>query len=410
VSRNEVKSLKVSAENKMSSMKLVDAIRELDTIAANISKAEDLWSEITDFWPEGASFISEDEFENLVSDFVEIIDALPNIDNWKPKPDIVSPNEIAQAHIDAADVMEWSILFNVQQRAAQPGKELSVYRHRYEKHRARISNARIQHIIQEIDELIIRYAGLQGEDITENADPEFWGVLSERTKEVEALLGRKPNEIPRWSDLKRHISFAEVNDLRDVVIMDWPSVRPALQGVSRRKYDPLPVKVSDLNEIIAGSGVESISTKFSWESIDSNEFERLIFYLFNRTAGYQNVRWLSHTNAPDRGRDLSAERVTTDPLSGTRRERIIIQCKHYLKSSIGPSEVSTTKDIVTMWEPPRVDVLIFATSGRFTADAIKLSEQHNERGGLPRIELWADSHLETLLSSHPGLIADFKLR
>jgi hypothetical protein len=63
-----------------------------------------------------------------------------------------------------------------------------------------------------------------------------------------------------------------------------------------------------------------------------------------------------------------------------------------------------------LWEPPRVDVLIVATSGRFTTDAIDWAERHNQSDQVIRIELWPECHLEQLLAQRPDLIAEFGLR
>jgi hypothetical protein len=63
-----------------------------------------------------------------------------------------------------------------------------------------------------------------------------------------------------------------------------------------------------------------------------------------------------------------------------------------------------------LWEPPRVDILIIATSGRFTTDAIQYVENINQSDTALHIELWAESHLEMLLASRPALIGEFGLR
>jgi hypothetical protein len=117
-----------------------------------------------------------------------------------------------------------------------------------------------------------------------------------------------------------------------------------------------------------------------------------------------------HTNAPDHGRDISVDRVTNDALIGTRTQRVIIQAKHWLTRSVRPADVSETLAQIALWAPPRVDFLIVATSGRFTADAVSWIEKHNEKGEQPVIEMWADSHLELLLAQRPHLIAGYRLR
>ena len=57
-----------------------------------------------------------------------------------------------------------------------------------------------------------------------------------------------------------------------------------------------------------------------------------------------------------------------------------------------------------------MQVLVFATSGRFTSDAVAWIEKHNNADRTPRIEKWPDSHLELLLSSRPAIIGAYGLR
>ena len=63
-----------------------------------------------------------------------------------------------------------------------------------------------------------------------------------------------------------------------------------------------------------------------------------------------------------------------------------------------------------LWQPPRVDRLIFATSGRFTADAISLIEKHNQSDRALAIYMWPESHIERLLAARPHLIGQFMLK
>ncbi|TAK96831.1 hypothetical protein EPO05_00815, partial [Patescibacteria group bacterium] len=94
-----------------------------------------------------------------------------------------------------------------------------------------------------------------------------------------------------------------------------------------------------------------VATKLKWESLTEEEFERLIFVLIAAEHGYENPEWLMKTNAPDRGRDLSVYRVYNDSLGGTLRQRVIIQCKHWLSKSVSPTEIGTLKEQMRLWEP-----------------------------------------------------------
>jgi hypothetical protein len=84
--------------------------------------------------------------------------------------------------------------------------------------------------------------------------------------------------------------------------------------------------------------------------------------------------------------------------------RVIVQCRH--KKCVGVSEVSQLKEQMSLWEPPRVDELIVATSGRFSTDSVQWIEKHNESHVSPRIVMWPDSHLERLLAQRPNLSRD----
>jgi hypothetical protein len=99
-----------------------------------------------------------------------------------------------------------------------------------------------------------------------------------------------------------------------------------------------------------------------------------------------------------------------DGTGGTRTERVIVQAKHWQKRSVGVPEISTNVAQTKLWQPPVVRVLIVATSGRFATDAVAWVEQHNERGEVPYVELWANSRLETLLAQKPHLAAAHGLR
>src|SRR5690606_9450410 len=118
------------------------------------------------------------------------------------------------------------------------------------------------------------------------------------------------------------------------------------------------------------------ATELKWSTLDEESFERLIFGLISDERGYENPQWLTRTTAADRGRDLSCVRVVSDPLCGTRRERVILQCRHWLSRSFGPSHLAHLLVQASLWDPP-ADVVIIATSGRFTDDAVVAIEKHN---------------------------------
>lgn len=228
--------------------------------------------------------------------------------------------------------------------------------------------------------------------------------------QIDFLLGSSVSRPQRWSDLRRHLHFGLNADLHDIVEHDWPSIKGGLRNSLYSDKEPIPVDVEDLGDLVRKRPKGRIATKLLWEKLSEEEFERLIFTLISSEKDYENPAWLTRTNAPDRGRDLSAERVHYDSLGGTIRQRVIIQCKHWLRKSIGPAEVATLREQMKLWEPPRVDIHVIATSGRFTADAVSAIDKQNQSDSALRIEMWPESHLERLLAHRPAIIAEFSLR
>jgi hypothetical protein len=161
---------------------------------------------------------------------------------------------------------------------------------------------------------------------------------------------------------------------------------------------------------VASNPKGKVVTELKWANLTPEAFERLLFNLITGTPGYENPEWLTHTNAPDDGRDLSVERVHHDKLSGATRRRVIIACKHWTSKSVDFNEVTLLKEQMTLWAPPRVDYPIIATSGRFTTPAVRGVEKHNQSDSALEIEMWPGSHFEWLLSQRPSLIAEFGLR
>lgn len=127
--------------------------------------------------------------------------------------------------------------------------------------------------------------------------------------------------------------------------------------------------------------------------MNDDAFERLLYDLLRDIPEYENVQWLTKTRAPDRGRDLSLDRVIRDGSGGVRTERVIVQAKHWLSRSIGPGEVQATIASAQLWRPIAHGLLI-VTTGRFSTDAIGFAEQHNETGDAPYVDLWPDNRLE----------------
>lgn len=392
---------------------LTEALRAFEATEANIVRLETLWRTIEKEFPTGNVFQAEShEYEDACRSYEDILHALPTIDGWKPDQAPMSLSEVNDLTIGAREVGDVEAHMSLHDRLSEPGRQLREYRFRFNRQRRQLVRDIVVDHVAVIDGAIQRLARSLSIDAVGNepvASPDFEAIRN-AIDAIETLLGSSIKRPNRWSDLRRHLRFGLMGDLHDIVKFDWPSVRTGLQRDLYAPDEPIPVGVTDLATLARSRPKGKVPTRLLWDHLTPEDFERLIFALIATAPGYENPQWLMHTNAPDKGRDLSVTRVGSDTLSGITRSRVIIQCKHGRRQSIAPSDVTSLRDQMALWEPPRVDVLVIATSGRFTADAVAMIDKHNQSDRALKIEMWPESHLEGLLAERPALIAEFRLR
>ncbi|MFO1493091.1 MAG: restriction endonuclease [Lysobacterales bacterium] len=396
----------------MSDSPLNAALRHFEAAEANLVKAEKLLVEIEAAIPSGIAFGDNPDYETNCRNLDALVAALPKIDGWKPEIALMELDEIAQHRFDAQEVGEIGCIVSVERQIGEPSRLLREYRYRFNQKRRELIRDALIELVDAVD------ANLRNLDrLLEGDEPSNEVVTGgdfERLKgnvaQIETLLGSSVAKPARWSDLHRHMRFGMPGDLHDIIEHDWPSVKAGLRKSMYGEKDPVPVEIDDLGTLVSTKPRGPVATRLKWESLTDEDFERLIFVLISSESGYENPEWLMKTNAPDRGRDLSVYRVYADALGGTLRQRVIIQCKHWQSKSVAPADIAALKEQMKLWEPPRVDIHVIATSGRFTSDAVAVVEKHNQSDSALRIEMWPESHLERLLASRPAIIAEFGLR
>ena len=389
---------------------LEQALQQFEAAEANLEKLEKLWEKISGHIPGGPAFGAPPEYDELCLAFRGILPALPAIGGVRVEDHLYDYDAAGQMRLDALEVGEIDAQVSVENALEEQGRRLREYRFLLNAKRRELVRGRMLTLIDEVDETLrLLVPSLGGAEVNEAVPEPNWSRLKEAIQEIATLLGGNPKPLG-WGTLMRHLHFGQMADLSDIHKVDWPAVKGGLRIGIYGEHDPVPVGVADLEDIVAARPQGPVTSRLNWSTLTDEEFERLMFSLIGETPGYENPQWLQHTNASDRGRDLSVVRVDTDPLEGVRRHRIIIQCKHWLSRSVGPGDVSDVRSQMELWQPPRVDGLIIATTGRFTADAIALVEQHNQADRALHISMWPDSHLERLLAARPHLIGEFRLR
>ena len=393
---------------------LTTALKHFEIAEANLVKLERLWEEILKFIPEHIVFGSNPEHQERSYLYKMILPHLPKIDNWRPSAEPMDLNDIAQSRFDAQEIQEISAIVSVDEAIYEPATELQKYRILLNRKRRELTSTSMRNLIEETDRDIVEISSQLFEEFIDtgslkNVSEKSRASLENHIGQIATLLGSS-SQPDRWSDLLRHMAFAEPHDFSDIVKIDWPSIKKDLERNLYDKNDPIPSNIEDLSLLVATKPRGTVPKKLKWGALDDEEFERLIFTLISDAEGYENPQWLTATKANDRGRDISVDRVVKDSLGSILRFRVIIQCKHWQSKSVSVSEIQKLQAQMKLWEPPRVDVHIIATTGRFSSDAVALIEKDNLSDRALRVEMWAESHLEKLLAARPGMIADFNLR
>ncbi|SDH43832.1 Restriction endonuclease [Bradyrhizobium sp. Rc2d] len=390
---------------------LYDALEQFEAIEANVAKLERLCGDVESLIPTGISFCSDPAYEDKCRAAAAILEHMPAIDGWQLKLEFFDLDEIAQIRFDLAEIMEPAAEASFENSLQEPSRQLREYRFRFNRKRRQLIRHALDDAIDQVDRLIrATRPAIEAMEPRDSIPEAALAELRTHFKEITTLMGSSMPRPDRWNEMGRHLHFGQACDFDDVEHVDWPAAKASLRKSLYGQDDPIAVNVGDLRELIASKPSGPIPTKLNWAKLTEEQFERLIFSLIACEPGYENPEWLTQTRAADKGRDLSVTRVAKDGLSGHLRARVIIQCKHWLERSISPTDVALLKEQMALWEPPRVDVLTIATSGRFTADAVAAIEKQGQADRALRIEMWPESHLEMLLAARPALIAEFGLR
>ncbi|MEE9312069.1 MAG: restriction endonuclease [Planctomycetota bacterium] len=392
---------------------ITNAIREFDATDANLKKLEEFWAEIQDLIPDDLIIDNGSKdairYVELCRKFGHILKALPAVGGLELQNELMELDEVFQNRFDALELGEIEITMSVDRAIYAQGDSLKEYRFRLSVERRALVRNALSDCVASIDSVLSDLASQDCGEPNERISLSEWDSLVQLVAQIEVLRGSAIPPPPHWGALKRHMHFGLCCDLSDIVNHDWPSVRDGLMDSMYGPDDPIPVSTKDLSEIGRTAPSGAVVTALNWQVLNAESFERVVFNIISDAETYSNTQWLTCTNAPDRGRDISAIRSVDDPLSGTRTYRVLIQCKHW-KKSINIGEVKNLLMQMKLWEPPCVDELVIATSGRFTTDAVAFIEQHNNGHKHPTIYMWPESHLESLLASRSHIVAKFDLR
>lgn len=394
------------------SVPIHEIIKTIEIVETHLQYLEELWEKIKSEIPSDVAFGESNSYTENCLEFNNIQKKLPAIDGVTLDAHILDLDTISQMRFDIMEIggdIESKIA--LENAIYQPEKALVTYRHQFETYRKTLCRKPLKRLIATIDDSFNFIDPIISDlPITSPVKGEQWREFSANFNLLRSLVGKLLSKYRSWENLTRHLHFALVQDYNDIKKHDWPSLKSSLLNDTHSTLDDIPVKLEDLNELEKAEISETITNKLNWAALSPDDFERLIFNLITNAKDYENATWVTQTNAPDRGRDIAADQIFSDSLCGVKRRRVLIQCKHWIKKSISPVDFVTLREQIKAWQPPRIDLLIIASSGRFTADAVAAIERHNVSDSSLEVAMWPESHLEKILATKPMLVTQFGLR
>lgn len=297
-------------------MELDSLLTTFDKVAVNLEKLERVWERAKPFVAEAPQFGSPPEYQTLSRSWDDLLPGLPPIDGWRIMEGLPEVDSLGQMFLDYQEAG----LFpkGALAIARQPEEDLSRYRHLLDRARRRAIASRLTVLTERINELISEVLSVLPTREAWLADTVSKRVrietpatneISESLEEIERLLGQTVERRGNWGMLRRHLRFGEAGDWLDISESDWPSVQWDIEAAKVGDSDPIPVPDIDLGVAGAADLTGEATISLNWSALKPEDFERLLFDLLRDLDGYQNVDWLMKTNAPDRGRDISLQRV-----------------------------------------------------------------------------------------------------
>jgi hypothetical protein len=152
------------------------------------------------------------------------VQALNPIRNWTSEAFPQRPHTIRQARLDAFEVGVFEMILLDNEAIRDLTKEIQEYRVWLIRARRELIRDQLVQLVHVFDGLLKRIVERMGPD-TDAYDYEEWEELGDAFDQIQRLTGRTIPRIEHWSNMLRHLTSGQKADLRDIVAVDWPSVR-----------------------------------------------------------------------------------------------------------------------------------------------------------------------------------------
>jgi len=387
-------------------MSLDQALEQFDRTEANVAKLEDF----LEIYCAAAVGFGPDtpEIDQVRRDWTSFVKALPLIEGFRPVTELPALDSPEQDGLDALEVGMIEVTNLTEDSVTQPERDLADYRHRLRSNRRKLTRKALDETLRAVDSVLQATHHTNEGSIFDDPESNGWLQLTSNWDQIHRLMGSDRPSGERWSDMGRHIYFAEPHDLLDIVDKDWPTVRQSILDHAF-EGEPIPVEAVELSDLVEEAPSGPVSTSVNWSVLDADGFERVVLGILQSSDGYENCKRPMNVYASDKGRDLSADRVVVDTLSGTKRIPVMIQCKHYQTKPVGLPECTQAVEQAKLWTDAGFRVVVIATSGNLAQQALEWIEKRHVDGDVPAVEVWSQTDLERLLASRPAIRTSFGL-
>ena len=255
-----------------------------------------------------------------------------------------------------------------------------------------LPNCRLEKFVEADDVFIgIKYAVIKNDKLNKTAviESRYIRTFNKISEEYEIA------EMKYYSDFS-HLVYVESEKLKFVgAIIKINEIAIA------NEYELLYQQICELKRIVPRV---PINTSYDLSHLSADEFEMLCFDLLNN-MGFQDVKRIGATNAPDGGKDVLAyEEYKT--LFNTERRKWIFQCKHS-KKSLDRKEISEIDDLM---EENNAQCYGLFCSNIITPDTVNRLENKKARlKGFQVIQYYGKTEISVMVEKYPDLVNKYNL-
>ncbi len=157
---------------------IMEALKQFEATEANLTKLENLWTELQELFPDGIQLGESPEYEDRRRSFDCILTALPKIGGWKPSIAAPDWDGVVTARFDYLELGDPFETAKFEAAIWTEGKEIRECRYRLNQKRRQLIRDALVAVIDKFDaDLRQIRKGLGERERHEDVDSPIWAEL-----------------------------------------------------------------------------------------------------------------------------------------------------------------------------------------------------------------------------------------